>query len=115
MTNKQKILRASESSTNPSVREVAQAGEILDDFGQLDLATSIKQMTNKQKILRASEIKQRLDIISGYEGDGPPPTFTGKQPPEVEALMNELKDLEWAIAAESMKESMEEARREINQ
>ena len=29
------------ASTNPSVREVAQAGEILDDFEHLDLATSV--------------------------------------------------------------------------
>ena len=106
MTNKQKILRASESSTNPSVREVAQAGEILDDFGHLDLATSIKQMTNKQKILRASEIKQILN-----PGGGLPDPIFGKQPPEKLALITELEALEWAIAAESM----EEARREINQ
>ena len=60
-----------------------------------------KTMTNKQRQknqLRVSEIKQRLDIISGYEGDGPPPTFFGKQPPEVVALTTELKDLEWRLA-----------------
>ena len=67
-------------------------------------------MTRKQKILRVSEIKQRLDIISGYEGDGPPPTFFGKQPPEVVALTTELKDLEWALVVEG-----EEEAREINQ
>ena len=57
-------------------------------------------MTNKQKIQRVSEIKQRLDIISGCEGDGLPPTFFGKQPPEVVALTTELKDLEWSLAAD---------------
>ena len=55
-------------------------------------------MTNKQKIQRVSEIKQRLDIISGHEGDGPPPIFFDNQPPEVVALTAELKDLEWQIA-----------------
>ena len=55
-------------------------------------------MTNKQKIQRVSEIKQRLDIISGYEGDGPREGLFDKQPPEVVALATELKDLEWQIA-----------------
>ena len=55
-------------------------------------------MTNeqKQKIqLRVSEIKQMLN-----RGDGPPGPFIGKQPPEVEALLTELKDLEWQLAAD---------------
>ena len=55
-------------------------------------------MTNKQRQknqLRVSEIKQRLDIICGY--DGP---YIGKLPPEVEALATELKDLEWRLAAD---------------
>ena len=61
-----------------------------------------QNMTNKQKIQRrVSEIKQRLDIISGYKGDGPPEAFFDNQPPEVVALTAELKDLEWQLAAPS--------------
>ena len=60
-------------------------------------------MTNLQKIqlsicendLSISEIEKRVNTFLGYEGPPElPPFFTGKPPPEVEALLTKRTDLE---------------------
>ncbi|MDE0331474.1 MAG: phage major capsid protein [Nitrospinae bacterium] len=64
-------------------------------------------MTNKQKIeLRLSEVRQRLNEISGLEGDA----FTDEIRGEADTLQSEYRDLEVRHRAAITSESEEEAR-----